>query len=543
MKKFANFASVIVAMVCVLSILACSGGGGPKPTPPCTENCGPVVNDGSTMEKAVPVVIGTVQTRVKKEEAYYSVTLMPGESYKFLIGAPAVTTLFDPDGNSLATSSDYEDGIIIWNCSSGGKYYFLVEPDNINRDYQILVIIADDPVIDSDDDGVVDSEDSCPGTPANESADANGCSNSQIDSDDDGVVDSLDICPATPAGESADVNGCADSQKDSDGDGIVDSDDEYPNCDDRIDSDGDGISDCEDQCPTNPSKVEPGTCGCDVSDVDTDGDGLSDCIDIVNNNGLTMETAKKIVNGMNNVLGEVVWYYFDASAGNYYWIETSVTNNIEHEMSLLDKDGNFLSFNPRKSKFTNEYGARIYNWQCPLSGRYYIKIESDYEFDYYDAVYKIILKESNALDYSCDADMTMVKMIDPDSLLKYDKYDSDRDIYHAKGIALNELQNRIQINSNWNGVNRYGEDYIFFHAEAGVSYRFLVDNIIGNDLIMYIYDRNANDLACFNPSESDSINDVFTSETTDWILLLVKNWIPSPGGASFNPYTIQVMKN
>lgn len=543
MKKLVNFASVIVTMVCVLSFMACSGGGGPKPTPPCTENCGPVVNDGSTLEKAVPVIVGTLQLGIKKEEVYYSVTLMPGESYKFLVGAPAVTTLFDSDRNSLATSSDYEDGIIIWDCSSGGKYYFLVEPDNINRDYQILVIIADDPVIDSDDDGVIDSEDSCPGTPANESVDVNGCSDSQIDSDDDGVVDSrdncpgtpvgeivnengcpnvdddsdhdgvidsLDNCPATPVGESVDTSGCSDSQKDSDADGIVDSDDEYPNCDDRIDSDGDGISDCG---------------------------------DTVFNDGLSMDRAKKIINQMSNVPGEVVWYYFDASAGNYYWIETSVTNNIEHEMSLLDKDGNYLSFNPRKSRFTNEYGARIYNWECPLSGRYYIKIESDYEFDYYDAVYTLLLKESNALDYSCDVDMTMVKISDPDSLVKYDKYDSDRDIYHAKGIALNELQNRIQINSNWNGINHYGEDYIFFYAEAGVSYRFMVNDVSGNDLIMYIYDRNAIRLACFDPSESDSINDVFTSETTDWILLLVKNWIPSPGGATFNPYTIQVMKN
>ena len=58
---------------------------------------------------------------------------------------------------------------------------------------------------DSDGDGVVDSRDSCPGTPAGAHIDAKGC---ELDSDSDGVVDSRDSCPDTKAGARVDSKGC-----------------------------------------------------------------------------------------------------------------------------------------------------------------------------------------------------------------------------------------------------------------------------------------------------------------------------------------------
>jgi hypothetical protein len=51
------------------------------------------------------------------------------------------------------------------------------------------------PPADADKDGVPDSTDKCPGTPAGETVDANGCSASQRDSDGDGVSDATDKCP------------------------------------------------------------------------------------------------------------------------------------------------------------------------------------------------------------------------------------------------------------------------------------------------------------------------------------------------------------
>jgi plastocyanin len=63
-------------------------------------------------------------------------------------------------------------------------------------------------IMDSDGDGVVDSEDSCPNTPDGEIVDSGGCSISQKDSDGDGVNDNLDACPNTPLGAVVDSSGC-----------------------------------------------------------------------------------------------------------------------------------------------------------------------------------------------------------------------------------------------------------------------------------------------------------------------------------------------
>jgi hypothetical protein len=65
-----------------------------------------------------------------------------------------------------------------------------------------------DPVVDADDDGVLDANDQCPATPASEAADANGCSDSQKDGDNDGVTDDVDQCPNTPASATVDATGC-----------------------------------------------------------------------------------------------------------------------------------------------------------------------------------------------------------------------------------------------------------------------------------------------------------------------------------------------
>jgi OOP family OmpA-OmpF porin len=61
------------------------------------------------------------------------------------------------------------------------------------------------PPPDSDHDGVLDSADKCPGTPAGVSVDAMGC---PPDADGDGVPDYLDKCPATPGGAVVDEAGC-----------------------------------------------------------------------------------------------------------------------------------------------------------------------------------------------------------------------------------------------------------------------------------------------------------------------------------------------
>lgn len=135
---------------------------------------------------------------------------------------------------------------------------------------------------DSDNDGVIDALDKCPGTAAGVKVDASGCpvpvaaavapvvaaAAAPLDSDKDGVVDALDKCPNTAAGVKVDANGCP---LDSDQDGVVDSADKCPGtavgvkvdavgC--PLDSDQDGVIDSEDQCPNTRAGLAVDRKGC-----------------------------------------------------------------------------------------------------------------------------------------------------------------------------------------------------------------------------------------------------------------------------------------
>ena len=144
---------------------------------------------------------------------------------------------------------------------------------------------------DSDGDGVPDAADQCPGTPAGNTVNADGCADSQLDSDGDGVNDALDRCPDTPGGSVVDAEGCAAAQRDSDGDGINDALDQCPGTpagetvdargcgDSQKDADGDGVSDAADLCPDTPAGAAVDGSGCATSQKDSDGDGINDAID------------------------------------------------------------------------------------------------------------------------------------------------------------------------------------------------------------------------------------------------------------------------
>jgi len=65
------------------------------------------------------------------------------------------------------------------------------------------VVMMADP--DSDGDGVPDSKDNCPNTPAGVKVNASGCA---VDGDNDGVPDDRDRCLHTRAGAKVDMDGC-----------------------------------------------------------------------------------------------------------------------------------------------------------------------------------------------------------------------------------------------------------------------------------------------------------------------------------------------
>ncbi len=124
---------------------------------------------------------------------------------------------------------------------------------------------------DSDDDGICDAEDNCPGlaNPDQEDLDGDGVGDvcdgcpvhpdpEQEDGDRDGVGDACDVCP-----QRADR-----AQRDGDSDGVGDACDNCPEVDNRnqADGDGDGDGDACDNCPDVPNPDQ----------ADEDGDGFGD---------------------------------------------------------------------------------------------------------------------------------------------------------------------------------------------------------------------------------------------------------------------------
>jgi len=147
--------------------------------------------------------------------------------------------------------------------------------------------------LDSDLDEIPNTLDTCPNTPIGSSANSEGCTPDQVDSDGDGVYDSQDMCDGT-VGTAVDSSGCASNQLDSDADGISDATDQCPNTPNgesvgltgcsssQVDSDNDGVYDAQDNCPNTQSGTTVDANGCapdDVVDLDSDGDGVRDSID------------------------------------------------------------------------------------------------------------------------------------------------------------------------------------------------------------------------------------------------------------------------
>jgi hypothetical protein len=156
---------------------------------------------------------------------------------------------------------------------------------------------------DSDEDGIVDSQDNCPNVanPLQEDSDADSTGNAcEPDTDGDGLIDDLDNCPALAnAGQSnfdGDLQGdvcdiCpADELNDVDGDGWCGNVDNCPNDanSDQANADGDMAGNVCDPCPVDPANDSDGDglCGdvdvCPGSDdtIDSDGDAVPDGCDV-----------------------------------------------------------------------------------------------------------------------------------------------------------------------------------------------------------------------------------------------------------------------
>lgn len=105
--------------------------------------------------------------------------------------------------SSTATATIDANGLITGLAEGTTTITYTLCTNSITK--QIGVVAVE---LDSDNDGVKNSLDSCPNTPAGEAVNVTGCSQSQLDDDGDGVMNTKDVCPNTTSGAAVDANGC-----------------------------------------------------------------------------------------------------------------------------------------------------------------------------------------------------------------------------------------------------------------------------------------------------------------------------------------------
>lgn len=142
-----------------------------------------------------------------------------------------------------------------------------------------------------DNDGVADCRDGCPCDRNKIEPGQCGCGNPDNHCDNDGVADCLDGCPCDRNKTEPGQCGCGNPDNHCDNDGVADCLDGCPcdrhktdpgqcgcgNPDNHCDDDG--VADCLDACPCDRNKTEPGQCGCGTPDDHCDNDGTADCLD------------------------------------------------------------------------------------------------------------------------------------------------------------------------------------------------------------------------------------------------------------------------
>lgn len=193
--------------------------------------------------------------------------------------------IFNLSGGIQISPKDYldnkvrgTDNDLFFNAMAGFSYAFFGESDNDNDGIldsedecpgtkRGIKVDSKGCPLDTDRDGVADYMDECSGTPEGVKVSNSGC---PVDTDRDGVPDYMDICPGTASGVLIDEYGCP---RDKDDDGVADYQDDCPNTAkgipvDRkgcpLDSDSDGVADYLDKCPNTPRNIQVDSTGCEL---------------------------------------------------------------------------------------------------------------------------------------------------------------------------------------------------------------------------------------------------------------------------------------
>jgi len=298
---------------------------------------------------------------------------------------PNLTIPIHPNGTStevVFTFTDIDLTSITGTVYFAFKYYSNGVPTRWTVDS--FELTADQPSVDTDNDGILNANDNCPtaanadqadadgdgvgdvcdaciNTPNGESVSASGCSQSQLDDDNDNVMNNLDLCANTPSGESVNANGCSTSQTDADNDGVKDNVDICPNTPigqsvnasgcaaSQLDDDNDGVMNNVDACANTPNGETVNANGCSQSQLDDDNDGVKNNKDLCPNttagalvdaagcftlpaNNFTVETVSETCKGKNNGQVKIT----AVSALNYVTTINGVNYNFTNTTTAIN---------------------------------------------------------------------------------------------------------------------------------------------------------------------------------------------------------------
>lgn len=182
----------------------------------------------------------------------------------------AFTFCYSAENRDLKRNFEVLNGIVSYNGKLGMEFY---KTDTSFYGIGSFTASLIDLKKDSDNDGVADKNDKCPGTPAGVAVDKTGC---PLDKDIDGIADYLDKCPDVFG--LGTLNGCPDR----DIDGIADAKDRCPDVAGTQalmgcpDVDNDGVADIDDKCVNTAAGYKVDATGCPF---DNDKDGLANEID------------------------------------------------------------------------------------------------------------------------------------------------------------------------------------------------------------------------------------------------------------------------
>lgn len=278
---------------------------------------------------AQPFLFSALQGNLRKGNAFFSMPIGLGARYMVMNNGGMIIAQV---GYGLGLTQRMRNNITY----SWGLYIDLKKKKDGGASNENLLI-------DTDKDGVIDSQDQCPneyGLISNKGCPIN-------DKDNDGVADEKDKCPNEFG--PADNNGCP-----------------------IIDRDKDGVGDKFDKCPELPGPVSND--GCPLSDRDKDGidDNNDKCPDIAGspmNMGCPAEETK-IVKKVDD-LGPI-WI----REGNHF---RSITGDSLKYVIYFDFDNANLvqaSFNLLSE--VNQFMRKNNNWECSMEGHTDLEGDTDY---------------------------------------------------------------------------------------------------------------------------------------------------------------------